>query len=241
MELSQEAERIQVLREFGILDTEPEASYDQLTEMAATLCAAPVAVISLVDQERQWFKSRVGLTPAETPLDVSFCAHAIQQDSIMIIPDTIEDLRFQANALVVDGPKFRFYAGVPLITAEAQKLGTLCVLDTVPRQLSEREISFLEKLAKQVMSLLESRRIYRLRQAFTNEQAQQIDELKSALNQFEWLDGFLTVCSSCRSIQDENKNWLSLEAYIREHSAAEFSHGICPDCRKRLYPEFSKQ
>lgn len=140
--------------------------------MAAALCAAPIAVISLVDEERQWFKSKVGLTLFQTPRNVSFCAHAIRQDSIVIIPDALEDSRFQTNALVVEDPKFRFYAGVPLVTAEAQKLGTLCVLDTVPRQLSEQEILFLEKLAKQVMSLLEGRRIYRVRQAFTKAQAE---------------------------------------------------------------------
>src|SRR5512137_1912318 len=132
---SNEAKRLKVLWQYEVLDTVPEEVFDDLTELAARICEAPIALISLVDEKRQWFKSKVGITVTETSRDVSFCAHAINQGSLFVVPDATKDPRFADNPFVVSDPKIRFYAGAPLITPDDQALGTLCVIDKVPRQL----------------------------------------------------------------------------------------------------------
>ena len=153
-----EARRLRILWQYDVLDTVPEEMFDDLTELAARICEAPMALISLVDEDRQWFKSKVGVTLTETSRDVSFCAHAIQQDGLFIVPDATKDARFSQNPLVVSAPKIRFYAGAPLVTPDGHKLGTLCVLDHVPRQLRDEQQNALRVLARHVMTQLELRR-----------------------------------------------------------------------------------
>ena len=153
-----EAKRLKVLWEYEILDTVPEEVFDDLTELAARICEAPIALISLVDEDRQWFKSRVGVTLTETSRDISFCAHAIQQHDLFIIPDATKDARFAANPLVVSDPKIRFYAGAPLVTPDGHALGSLCVIDKEPRQLRQEQQQALRVLARHVMTQLELRR-----------------------------------------------------------------------------------
>jgi two-component system, cell cycle sensor histidine kinase and response regulator CckA len=153
-----EARRLKVLWQHEILDTVPEAVFDDLTELAARICEAPVALISLIDEDRQWFKSKVGVTLTETSRDISFCAHAIKQTDLFIIPDATQDLRFANNPLVISDPKIRFYAGAPLITPDGHALGTLCVIDKVPRELRLEQQQALRVLARHVMTQLELRR-----------------------------------------------------------------------------------
>jgi GAF domain-containing protein len=153
-----EARRLKVLWQYEILDTVPEEVFDDLTELAARICEAPIALISLVDEDRQWFKSKVGVTLNETSRDISLCAHAIKQTELFIIPDATKDLRFANNPLVISDPKIRFYAGAPLITPDGQALGTLCVLDKVPRELRVEQQQALRVLARHVMTQLELRR-----------------------------------------------------------------------------------
>ena len=131
----QEARRLKVLWQYDVLDTVPEEVFDDLTELAAHICEAPVALISLVDEDRQWFKARVGISVRETSRDISFCAHAILGDDLLIVPDAAKDKRFKTNPLVTGPLKLRFYAGAPLITPDGHGLGTLCVLDNKPRTL----------------------------------------------------------------------------------------------------------
>jgi GAF domain-containing protein len=153
-----EVRRLKVLWQYDVLDTVPEAVFDELTSLAALICDAPIALITLIDENRQWFKSKVGVNLNETPRDISFCAHAIVKQDLMIVPDATKDKRFRNNPLVVSPPKIRFYAGMPLITPDGHALGTLCVVDLKPRKLTEAQKSALTVLARHVMTQLEIRR-----------------------------------------------------------------------------------
>jgi len=150
--------RLRVLWQYDLLDTMPEELFDDLTELAARICEAPIALITLVDEDRQWFKSKVGVTINETSRDISFCGHAICQSDLFIVPDATKDARFAHNPLVVSEPKIRFYAGMPLVTPDGHALGTLCVIDKVPRELRPDQKQALRVLARHVMTQLELRR-----------------------------------------------------------------------------------
>lgn len=153
-----EVQRIKILWQYDVLDTVPEEVYDDLTSLASLVCDAPISLISLVDEDRQWFKSKTGITVKETSRDVSMCAHAILQKDLLIVPDATKDPRFRDNPLVVSSPKIRFYAGAPLISPEGHALGTLCVIDKKPRQLTENQKQALRVLARLVMNQLNLRR-----------------------------------------------------------------------------------
>lgn len=152
-----ESARLAALQSYEILDTPPEAEFDDFTKLAAYICQSPVALISLVDRDRQWFKSKIGVDAEETPLDVSICRHAIRHDGLFIIPDTLQDPRTQDNPYVTSDPHFRFYAGARLDSSEGYPLGTICVLDSQPRELSGAQKQALEMLARQVMTAMELR------------------------------------------------------------------------------------
>ncbi len=153
-----ELERQAALERYEILDTLSEQAYDDITKVAAYIAQAPIAVISLVDHQRQWFKSKVGLDATQTPRDIAFCAHAIlNPDQALVIPDALEDLRFAKNPLVTGSPNIRFYAGAPLVTPDHLAIGTLCVIDRVPRKLSADQMNALTALARQVVAQLELR------------------------------------------------------------------------------------
>lgn len=149
-----EPERLADLRSFGVLDTPREQCFDDLTRLASHICRVPIALISLIDESRQWFKSKVGVKVAETPRDYAFCAHAIMDHHLFMVRDASRDKRFAANPLVTSNPKIRFYAGVPLVTPDHHALGTLCVIDRVPRMLDREQAEALRLLSRQVMAQL---------------------------------------------------------------------------------------
>ncbi len=143
-----EAQRLDTLRSLHVLDTAPEERFDRLTRLAKRLFGVPIALVSLVDANRQWFKSCVGLDATETPRDISFCGHAILEDHILVVPDATADDRFHDNPLVTGAPNIRFYAGCPLTVVNGSKLGTLCLIDVNPREMSEDDLELLRDLAR---------------------------------------------------------------------------------------------
>ncbi len=153
-----EKERLDELRQYKILDTLAESEYDDLVYLASKICGTPIALVSLVDQDRQYFKARVGLEVSETPRDVAFCAHAILKPELMVVNDAKADERFADNPLVKSDPNIRFYAGTPLITPAGHAMGTLCVIDRVPRTLDKAQRESLLALGRQVEALLSLRR-----------------------------------------------------------------------------------
>ncbi|MBB2804035.1 GAF domain-containing sensor histidine kinase [Xanthomonas arboricola] len=157
-----EALRLQALRSYGILDTPREAAFEDITRLASIICQTPIALISLVDAERQWFKSELGMGERETPLFKSMCAHALLDSDVLVVPDTREDVRFSRNPLVTGEAPLHFYAGAVLKTSEGLPLGTVCVLDRQPRQLSAEQVDALRALARQTMAQLELRRALQL-------------------------------------------------------------------------------
>ncbi len=159
MPMQPEEKRLDALRNLNILDTAPEEDFDELARLAALICKAPVALISLVDANRQWFKSKIGLKAQETAREVSFCTHAIQHKKVYLVEDATNDVRFRHNPLVTESPNIRFYAGAPLILEEGLHLGTLCVIDQKPRTLDAEQQEALSTLAKQVINLIRSRNL----------------------------------------------------------------------------------
>ncbi|MBV9867261.1 MAG: SpoIIE family protein phosphatase [Abitibacteriaceae bacterium] len=153
-----EAARLTALREYEILDTDPEIGFDDLTLLAASICEVPISVITMIDAERQWFKSRVGMEATETPLEFSFCAYAILQRDMLVVEDAYQDATFATHPAVTEENGIRFYAGAPLVTPEGYALGTICVADRVPRQLKPEQYKALEALSRQVLTQLELRR-----------------------------------------------------------------------------------
>jgi GAF domain-containing protein len=173
---AQEKQRLKVLWQYNVLDTMPEEVFDDLTELAARICEAPIALITLVDEDRQWFKAKVGISVNETSRDISFCSHAIAQTDLFIVPDATKDKRFAKNPLVVSDPKIRFYAGAPLIAPDGHALGTLCVIDQKPRELRAEQKQALRVLARHVMTQLELRqRSHELAHADTARQKMETD------------------------------------------------------------------
>ena len=208
-----EINRLVDLRLYNILDTSAEKAFDDLTRIASAIFETPICLVSLIDEDRQWFKSRQGLDATETPRAHAFCAHAIKSDDIMIVEDASLDERFRSNPLVLESPNIRFYAGAPLKVESGSVLGTLCVIDSKPRTLTIKQHEILGVLRDAVVSQLELRR--------AKEDLVQIQKI-------------IPMCAWCRKVRVEDEresetHWQSLHEFVMDVSGV--THGICPDCK----------
>ena len=199
-----EEARVCKLHLYQLLDTPAEAPLDDLTTLAASICEVPISLISLVDTDRQWFKSKHGLTTNETPRAHSFCTHAIESDEIMIVEDATDDTRFVDNPLVTNDPHIRFYAGAPLVI-DGLRLGTLCVIDQVPRRLDETQLRSLATVRDAVVAHI---------------------KLAEVSREIDALHHLVPVCAWCHSVQDGG-DWRPLYDFV---SAQGVTHSICPTC-----------
>jgi GAF domain-containing protein len=218
-----EAKRLAALRSYKQLDTPPERDFDELAKLAAFVCQVPIALVVLLDRNRQWFKAKHGLSVCETPRDQAFCAHAIRQTEIMVVHDARCDPRFSDNPLVTGDPFIRFYAGAPLITPTGDAIGTLCVIDRVPRTLTSDQLLHLRALAHQVSALFEARKAAGL--------------LAEALEQVDLLNSLLPICGYCREVRDDRGYWQRVEDYMAKRGTMKFTHGICPRCVGKHFPD----
>jgi len=205
--------RLRLLDRHRILDTPQEPAFDDLARLAAVICHAPMATIPLVDSGRQWFKARIGLADPETSREHSFCAHAILEDKMMVVEDATTDSRFSENPLVIGAPHIRFYAGAPLLMEEGVSLGTLCVLDRKPRQLTSTQTEALHVLRRAVITQMELRR---------------------ALLDLADVEKLLPMCAWCRDVRTGANAWAPLYEYVMK--SGQVTHGICPSCVAKFGP-----
>jgi GAF domain-containing protein len=213
---SNERDRLRTLELYKVLDTGSEKTLDDLTRLAGDICEAPIALISLIDESRQWFKAKIGIDATETPRDIAFCAHAILDDKVLEVEDAARDTRFADNPLVTSAPSIRFYAGAPLTVADGHALGTLCVIDRRPRHLNPFQRRSLETLRQAVVTQLELRR---------------------AMDDFHAVQKMLRMCAWCRNVQDDNGAWRPLHKYVEKVETV--THGMCPACKKATEAEWS--
>jgi GAF domain-containing protein len=202
-----EAGRLRTLDAYRILDSGTEKTFDDLARLAAIICETPIALITFVDDKRQWFKSNYGLDLKETSREVSFCAHAIHETDLFEIQDASKDSRFAENPLVTGDPKIRFYAGAPLVVSNGQALGTLCVIDSKPKELTDRQAEAMRVLGQSVVTQLELRRA--------------LDDLAS-------LQKVVPLCAWCRNIKKADGTWVDLHEFVL--SSEIVTHGMCPTC-----------
>lgn len=211
-----ESTRLSTLALYQILDTSAEKAFDDLTRLAASICGTPTSLITFIDEDRNWIKASTGSDIKETPRDLAFCDHTIRQEGIMIVEDASLDPRFANNPLVLKDPSIRFYAGVPLTVSGGLNIGSLCVVDSKPRELNDQQIASLGILCQAVVTQLELRR---------------------AMTEIKAMEKLLPMCAWCRRIktdETEGNHWQSLHEYLM---TTPVTHGICPDCRIKVGAE----
>ena len=236
-----EIERLNTLHGYGILDTHPEDRFDDLTRLAASICGTPICLISLVDEDRQWFKSKIGLEACETPREQAFCAHAIMSPELFVVQDASQDPRFTSNPLVLGEPHIRFYAGAPLTAPNGHHLGALCVIDRVPRQLSSEQMEALRILSRQIMAqvilgknLQDLKTALKTRDDLEQDMQDLILDLQEAKSKIQTLQTLLPVCAWCKKVRDDQGYWGQVEAYITKSTGVATTGSICPGCLGKI-------
>ncbi|MDZ8053438.1 MAG: PAS domain S-box protein [Aulosira sp. ZfuCHP01] len=241
---NKEAARLEALRQYQILDTEPEKAYDDIAQLAAFICGAPIVLVNFIDENRQWFKARLGLDVPEMPRNIGLSYLCQDRQDIVVVPDTLADEQLATNPVVISYPFARFYAGVPLITPQGDMVGTLCVIDNVPRQLSDKQVEVLQALARQVISQLELRRNLaevsrfaeeqkRVEAALRHSQQELRDFVENATVGMHWVQADGTIAWA-------NQAELDLLGYTRSeyigHSITEFhvDQDVIEDILQRL-------
>ncbi|MES2515992.1 MAG: response regulator [Bacteroidota bacterium] len=229
-----EKTRLEILKNYNVLDTIPEKQFDDITRLASIICGTPIILISLIDENRQWFKSRIGLDAIETPREISFCQHAIMQNDIFEIPNSLEDDRFSNNPLVTGDPNIRFYAGAPLKTEGGHNLGTLCVIDTQPRTLTDEQKEALIILAKEVVTNMELRK----------ERNKVESEKRVVVEANDLLNTFFENSPSNISMRDKNGTYIYLNRNaldsIGKSKSDIFGHSIYDIIPKKLADQVIK-
>jgi GAF domain-containing protein len=221
-----ERERLEALGSYALMDTPPEQSFDDITQLASAICQTPIALITLVDGQRQWFKSKVGLEETETARADSFCAYTMLESGLTVVEDALQDERFAHSPLVTGDLHIRFYAGAPLLTADGHGLGSLCVIDREPRKLTAQQASALAVLGGVVIKLMEARR-----------SEKRLAKAKAALKQ---ISALLPVCPDCHAIRRDDEYWERVRIYILKHGdklkASEAC--LCLSCVAKASGEF---
>ncbi len=225
--------RAAALREYEIMDTPPEEAFDDLTRLTSFICGTPIALVTLLDKKRQWFKSRVGLEMRETPLEHAFCRYAIQDHRTLQVQDASLDDRFSSNPLVTGDAHIRFYAGAPLVTPSGIPIGTLCAIDQVPRELTPDQEEALAALARQVMRALELRKTVKSLSIA-------LAEKEVAKREVATLQELLPMCAWCRKVRDDESFWHHVEHYFARHRNLQFTHGVCPECAASMNTQIAQ-
>lgn len=215
--------RVDALTEYAILDSDPEPRFDALTKILSLALDLPVAVISLVDADREWTKAAYGVAPASLPTEPGFAAEAITSGGLSVIEDVAADPRFAAHPLVTGPRQLRFFVGAPLEIECGHRIGSLWALGPEPRTLLPRETELLRTLAQQVVEMLELRRT----------EAQ----LEDAVQRIRTLASLIPICSHCRKVRDDENHWSTLERLVQAKTGSRFTHGICPECVREHYPD----
>lgn len=218
-----ESARLEALRRYRLLDAGRDAALDDLVAIASQLCGTPISLVTLLAEETQRFLAKTGMEAEDTPREVAFCNYAIMQKDVLEVDDATADPRFADNPLVTGGPQIRFYAGAPIHTVDGHAVGTLCVIDTVPRTLGADQREALAALGRMASRMLALRHT--------------ADSLADALEQVRELSGLLPICAYCKSIRDDAGYWRQVEQYLGAHTDTSFSHGICPTCMARHFPD----
>jgi GAF domain len=218
-----ELRRLEALRNYQILDSAPEREFDDVVKIASHICGVPLAKLTFVDSDQHSFKPRMDIEKSEAPQEDPFCAQTISSGNLLVVEDATADPRFADSPSVTGEPHIRFYAGAPLIDAEGNSLGALCVIDPEPRSLTDEQEKALEALARLVVSQMELRRVSHA--------------LAEALYDVRTLQGLLPICAHCHGIRNDEGYWERVEEYLGHRTEAELSHGICPKCFEKRYPE----
>jgi GAF domain-containing protein len=206
-----EVERLRYLKLFDTLNTGSDQALQDLVQLAAAICAVPISAVSLIDKHEQRFKARVGLTVESTPRDIAFCAHTIIEPDLLVVEDASADPRFRENPLVTSDPQIRFYAGAPLTVITGVALGALCVIDRVPRRLTNDQAFALRTLSHAVVTQM---------------------RFREALDYLQAVERVLPVCAWCRSVRKSDGTWRPIYEYVAE--SVPVTHGVCPTCAKEI-------